>query len=87
MKVAAGTIKSLGLCDDKNYVTLRIAAESGELVALEFPTTLLPELSIIAVQLATKSSEKTGSNLIRRVCQSQMVGAGGPGNRRYCFET
>ena len=61
MKVAAGTIKSLGLCDDKNYVALRIAAESGELVALEFPTTLLPELSIIAVQLATKSSEKTGS--------------------------
>ena len=57
--IAHGDISSLGWTDDTKSVALRFKSERNEDLIIEFPVDRLPELSVIATQMATKSAERT----------------------------
>jgi hypothetical protein len=58
--IATGEIQPLGFSDDEKRVALQVATESGEPIIIEYPVSDLPELSIIATQMATRSAKRTG---------------------------
>lgn len=57
--VSDGSISPLGWTDDNSSVALQFKSRAGDKLVIEFPVEHLPEASLIATQMATKSAERT----------------------------
>ena len=59
--IAGGNVGPLGWTDDNSSIALQFKSKVGEDLIVEFPVDRLQELSVLATQMATKSSERTKS--------------------------